>query len=132
MGGVQISSDEISEGIKSLEIEPGNARHQWVFDLLPYIENFSREHAQHDMRMVDDAMPDFYWWPEHPGYTTWKEIQTSLDKELFLPRNLVDDLHITDWASAEKYLRSLQVMLYDELELAEYKETFLELAAPKA
>jgi hypothetical protein len=129
MEGIQISKSEIDEGIKSLRIEPGNKDHHWILELFPFIEKFALDHALHEMRMVDDAAPDFYWWPEHTGYTKWKAIQTPLNEELFLPRNLVDDFQITDWATAEKYLRSLEVVLYDELELSEYKNTFSKLTA---
>jgi hypothetical protein len=125
--GIEISKAEIDDGIQHLGIEAGNKNHDWAFALLPYIKKFAGDHALHEMRMVDDTAPDFYWWPEHRGYTAWKAVQTSLDEELFLPRNLVDDLQITEWAAAEKYLRSLQVMLYDELELDEYRDAFHKL-----
>ena len=126
--GVPISSSEIDEGLKELKIEIGNSDHQWVVDLLPHIEKFSREHTLHRMSMVDDGGPDYYWWPEHTGYTEWKEIRGSLENELFLPRNLVDDLQIADWTAAERYLRSLKIVLYDELELQEYEGAFRKLA----
>jgi hypothetical protein len=44
-----------------------------------------------------------------------------------LPRNLVDDLKITEWEDAEKHLHTLKIFLYEELELSEYKKKFMEL-----
>ena len=127
INGVKISQAEIDEGIKNSGIEPGNKDHYWILDLLPFINKFSGGHADHDLRIVDDGEPDYHWWPEHTGYTGWKEIVTTLHTELFLPRNLIDDLQITEWSTAEMHLRSLQVILYDELELKEYRDKFNQL-----
>ncbi|MDQ3110631.1 MAG: hypothetical protein M3R17_12125 [Bacteroidota bacterium] len=125
--GVKISHFEIDNGIKNSTIEISNKDHNWIFELLPYIKIFSGEHANHDLRIVDNSGPDYHWWPEHAGYTEWKEIVTTIDNELFLPRNLIDDLQITEWRTAEAYLQSLQVNLYAELELKEYREKFNQL-----
>jgi hypothetical protein len=127
--GISINPVEIEEGIENLAIQAENKDHEWILALLPYVEKFRNEHALHQMSMVDDAEPDYCWWPEHSGYTGWREIPTSLENELFLPRNLVYDLQITDWPTAEKHLQSLQVVLYDELELTEYENTFRKLTA---
>lgn len=127
INGITISPDEIEEGIKNSGIHQKNMPDSYIFDLLPFIYKFSKEHASHELRIGDDYGTDYHWWPEHPGYTEWKETISSLTHELFLPRNLVDDLKITDWEAAEIHLKSLQVVLYDELELDEYRLKFKEL-----
>jgi hypothetical protein len=123
--GVPITQPDIDRGIT--DFQTGQEAPQWIVELLPFIKQFSEEHADHDLKIVDDARPDYYWWPEHMGYTDWKETATTLNNELFLPRNVVDDLCITEWPAAEAYLKSLQVNLFDELELNEYREKFKRL-----
>lgn len=123
--GIPIDLFDIEESIGSLSLE--NEDHKWIFDLMPIATTFVKEHLNHDLRIVDDSEPDYYWWPEHIGYTEWKEISTNLRNELFLPRNLIEDLKIKEWKKAEEYLKSLNVVLYDELELTEYKNKFNQL-----
>ncbi|MNJ91911.1 hypothetical protein D3C87_95660 [compost metagenome] len=127
--GVSVSLPEIDHGISLLE--PLSENNRWIHQLVPHIQTFSAKHAVHDLRMVDSYAPDYYWWPEHPGYTEWKEIVSSLipNTEFFLPRNLVDDLQITNWETAEEYLVKSYRILYEELELKEYREKFDELIA---
>jgi hypothetical protein len=127
MHGIIISPSDLDEAIKNSKIEMTHAAHLWVFKLIPYVHDFLKTHAGHDISMVDHSACDYYWWPEHEGYTDWMEIKTNLDNELFLPRNLIHDLKITDWINAEKYLQSLKIMLYEELEINEYRRKFNQL-----
>ena len=123
--GVQIDRFDAEECIKTADIN--NKDHRWLFELLPFINSFVKSHLHHDLRIVDDSEPDYLWWPEHSGYTQWKEIATNSTNELFLPQNLIEDLKIREWVRAEEYLKSLRVVLYDELEINEYKNRFNQL-----
>ncbi len=123
--GIQIDSFDAEEYSKRANIN--HPEHQWMVDLMPFINSFVTSHLHHDLRIVDDSEPDYLWWPEHSGYTDWKEISTGLNNELFLPLNLMEDLKIREWIKAEEYLKSLQVVLYDELELNEYRNKFNQL-----
>lgn len=127
LDGVAVSVPDIDQGIARLE--PENEINRWIHKLVADVQTFSAKHKTHDLRMVDSHAPDYYWWPEHPGYTDWKEITSSLVSggEFFLPRNLVDDLQIMDWKTAEEYLLKSYRILYEELELDEYREKFDEL-----
>jgi hypothetical protein len=129
IAGASVGSDDISEGMKLLE--PRNATNYWIYNMLPDISAFAHTHAPHDLRLADNCEPDYYWWPEHPGYTEWKEITSSLcsNPEFFLPRNLVDDLRMTDWETAESYLKQSHIILYEELELSEYRKKFDQLTS---
>lgn len=123
--GRAISEEEITDGINYLKQELIEIP-EWIAELLPFVNTFLQQHAGHKLLLKDDY-PDPEWYPESPGYTAWKECHTTHSIELFLPRNLIDDLHITDWTEAEKHLKILNVILYEELELNEYRKTFDEL-----
>lgn len=124
--GTRISEEEITAGIQNFKETFFSEIPGWIKDLLPFVNSFAEQHAAHHLILKDDY-PDPEWYPENPGYTVWKEYRTTHSNELFLPRNLVDDLHITDWSRAETHLKSLNVILYEELELKEYRRTFEEL-----
>lgn len=132
LSGVAVTAREIEKGIGMLE--PKNRTNQWIYELIPLIKQFAIKHTSHEMRLVDNCEPDYYWWPEHVGYTEWKEISTSRNFKhgFFLPRNLIDYLDITDWEQAEAYLKTSSVVMYEELELEEYKETFGKLLSAHA
>ncbi|AEA45837.1 hypothetical protein [Fluviicola taffensis] len=123
--GASIRLLDIQNGL--VQVEPLNENNHWIHRLLPVIETFSIDHTNHDLRLVDNYEPDYKWWPEHRGYTEWKEISSLSNNDFFLPRNLVDNLQIRDWDAAEKYLKESRIILYEELELAEYRAKFDEL-----
>lgn len=123
--GIRISEEEIRRGIQDLK-QAHVEIPAWITDLLPFVISFAEQHDAHQLILKDDG-PDPEWYPENPGYTAWKEYRTIQNNELFLPRNLVGDLHIASWPEAEMHLESLRVILYEELELKEYKRTFEEL-----
>lgn len=120
--GVAVNVTDISGGIS--QVEPRNQTNYWIHELIPQVERFAQEHSDHVLRLVDDCEPDYLWWPEHKGYTEWKETPGYMTHDYFLPRNLIDDLGITDWETAEEYLKTTGEILYEELELTEYKTTF--------
>lgn len=121
--GLIIDHQILTEGLLQLKSE---ATQQWMISQLPFIEEFLKVHANHPLILKDDTS-DYFWHPEFEGYTQWKEVITSISDELFLPKNIVEDLGIKDWAVAEAHLKTLKVMLFEELELKEYKSTFNKL-----
>jgi hypothetical protein len=126
MLGIPVQTVAVINALKKFRNGFPGKMPEWINDLEPFINTFLIDHAQHELVMKDDYS-DPLWYPESPGYAVWKERQTPSSNELFLPRNLVDDLHIADWEEAEHYLKLLHVMLYEDLELNEYKHTFDEL-----
>ena len=125
--GVCVTKTQIENEIYKLKnnFNDGIVPH-WIKDILPFVQNFLLQHNGHRLVLMDD-FSDYFWDPEHVGYCNWKEVNSTLTTELYLPRNLVDDLKITDWDNAEKYLKTLKIFLYDELELVEHKRKFIEL-----
>lgn len=123
--GIELSEEDLLKGIERVEQELAEIQ-VWIRNLLPFVKIFVQQHAAHRLILKDDY-PAPAWYPESPGYTAWKEYRSTHSHELFLPRNLVDDLQITSWAEAEKHLRVQNVILYEELELDEYRETFEKL-----
>jgi hypothetical protein len=121
--GIEVTKAQIQNEVTKLKNENS---HHWIKDILPLIETFLIQHDGHKLVLFDD-LGDHLWDPEFPGYCDWKEITSSLVTELFLPRNLIDDLKITNWNEAESYLLTLKIFLYEELELTEYKRKFIEL-----
>ncbi len=125
--GIEVKKNQLQKGLMELKNENAN---QWIKDILPFIDLFLLQHHEHELVLFDDR-GEYFWNPEIPGYCDWKEMTSSLVIELFLPRNLIDDLKITNWDDAERYLHTLKVFLYEELELTEYKRKFIELVHNK-
>jgi len=118
--GRKTNSEEIIKGIRHWE-EDDSRFNNWTAELKPLISCFVKTHKEHKLRIHDDG-GDHPWDPEYPGYCQWKEIPSYCTSELYLPRNLVNDLSINHWVNALSYLKKLEIYLYDELELDEYKE----------
>lgn len=55
--GSPVSQSEIKEGIEQVEIR--TETNHWIHYLVPHIEIFANEHANHNLRMVDDCEPDY-------------------------------------------------------------------------
>lgn len=104
--------------------------HFWIKRLTPVLLAFYEQHKNHAF-MLYDVQFDYPWEPEYEGYCEWKDADPE-NNELYLPRNLVDDLNITSWRDTEAHLKSNTVMLYDELELNEWQIKFNELVKIKS
>jgi hypothetical protein len=122
--GKKVSAEDIRLGIASA-VE-NSKRFPGLSELAPVVSAFVDVHARHDLRMHDDC-GDAPWQPEYAGYCEWKGVKSCMTGELFLPRNLVDDLQIRSWQEAEAYLKALDIYLYEELELVEYRANFSRL-----
>jgi hypothetical protein len=123
--GKPVRSESLLGALTTALADDALSRYQ---ELIPCLKDFIERHSSHDLRMQDEGS-DAPWDPEHPGYCGWKLIVATRygDPELYLPRNLVDDLHLKTWPRAKAHLQTLTINLYEELELQEYQAKFREL-----
>lgn len=103
--GKIIDKKEIIEQLTIIndEIEK-RVSYDWIIELLPFLTTFLKEHSNHIFKIKDDVT-DHYWDPEFVNYTQWKEFYSPNTSELFLPRNLIDDLKIYKWEDVIEYLK---------------------------
>lgn len=122
--GQKTDIDEVGNGTKYLS--QSERFSHWSVHVVPLLAEFTEKHKGHDLRIHDNS-GDHPWDPEYPGYCKWKEVKGYFTLEMYLPRNLVEDLKIINWEEAITYLKKLEIYLYDELEIEEYKKVFGEL-----
>ncbi|UHQ23984.1 hypothetical protein LVB77_04510 [Lysobacter sp. 5GHs7-4] len=84
-------------------------------DAFPELVNafmaFVDGHGSHPLYLYFSG-GDYPWWPEEPNWFLWKRIpgpfyRPSIDQtDIDLPRNIIDDLGITNWADALAHYRA--------------------------
>jgi hypothetical protein len=112
---VRLDAAELLEGVA--RAAPDQSYIQRLKERLPA---FVGEHGAHDLFMACDLGAEPWSW-EVPAaeWTRWKEIRGYDCFCTFLPRNLVEDLNLTTWDDALRFLRTEHDWLLFEQTAAE-------------
>jgi hypothetical protein len=98
------------------------------------IQNFVAFHQTHNLIALESG-GDWPWWPDEPDWFVWKRISgpffrpATSQSDIDLPRNIIDDLGITNWSNALAHYRAKcpSVLNPEDLE-----PIFLSLVAARA
>jgi hypothetical protein len=101
---IRLTADQVARSLREARTDP-ECNFDYIQGLLPGVISFVKEHWTHNLFLSSD-LGDEPWDFGEEDWWQWKTIPAYFDYSGHLPRNLIEDERIRDWASAISHLEA--------------------------